>query len=641
MKAQIEGLQQFEGFALDAEKKILWCAGEIVQLPPKAVELLAVLIANKGNVVGKDELLQRVWGETFVEESVLSNNIYLLRKSLGELGAGKNLIQTVPRRGYRFNGEINADGAEMVIEHHVFEQISVESETDEKNAADEKPKNVELIGGGRRSRFRLPLLIAAVAIVLSLAGIFAFRQSRMIEKTGVPPTEIKSIAVLPLKTFAPGESDVLGLQIADALVTNLSGSRRIAVRPTGSIARFSATTESATEIGKKLETDAVLEGRIYKEADRIRVTLQLIAVKTGEPFWAGQFDGKSNEILRLQDSIVNDLAKLSFLKNENARRPTENGEAYENYLTARYFWQKRGEDDLRKAIFYFEKALQFDENFTEARVGLADAQFALFDFGYDSAPENVRLAKDNLLRAVAQNAQSSDALTTLGYVQSGFDRNWREAETAFKKAVETMPTLANAHHRYGVLLAKLRRFDEAENELRSARALDPTSPIINANLGVALYFAKRYDEAIEQFRRAIELDEKTLAARWRLARCLWQTGEREKSLAEFVNTFQIIGDPESAELVENGFRSGAPPEEIVSKLSQNWQKRLDNNKINASDIAVLSAMRRDEKETLRWSERAVAEKHPWATWFNAEPEFDFLRDNERFQAILRQMNFPE
>jgi TolB-like protein/Tfp pilus assembly protein PilF len=554
-----------------------------------------------------------------------------------------------PVRHFRFVGKAHkvsakdneSSGDKAVFEKHVVENILIEEIFELGSYAPDKTEKsariAPVLPAAKSSRqFYLSAAFAVVLILLTGACAY-FRYSNQQTASG---SQIQSIAVLPMKSFASNqENEKLRLEITDSLITGLGGINNFTVRPTSAILPFANDEKDALEIGRKLAVDAILEGRVQQEGDKVRVTLQLVSVKTGAQIWAKQFDGESGETLKLQDQIIADFSQ-TFNQGDNqkaGKRPTENAEAYENYLKGRYFWQKRVEDDLRKAVVYFEKAIALDRDFADAYVGLADSQYAFY-YSYNTAPENVTKAKDNLLKAITLNPASAEAFTTLGLIQNSFEWNWQEAEKSLKKAIELSPNMPNAHHRYGVLLVKLRRFAEAESELRRAVELDPTSPPINTNLGVVLYFSKKYDAAIAQFNKSFELKENFLSARWRLSRCYWQMGETEKALSEYLKTFHITKDEESARIIEQNLKF-ATPEAIILKLARNWESRLNQNSFNASDLAILVAHRLDVEKALRWTETTTNEHHPWATWMNAEPEFDFLRDDARFQKILRKMNF--
>ena len=635
-------LREFGKFQLDAFEKTLWFENAPVDLPLKEIEVLCVLTGNGGAVVSKQELLDAVWQDSFVEESNVSRHIYLLRKMLKDHGEERELIQTVPRRGYRFTGEIRVRRDDLVIEHHVlgqtvFEEVDLRSPPNKSR----KTNDLRLQNGVAWSFRRVAVLVCALALLTGLLSGFAlWLYNRSAERANM--AEMRSIAVLPLKSFSNSQTDEeLRLRVTDALITRLASVELgFSVRPTRAVLPFVRTEKDAIEIGKSLEVDAVLDGRLQQEGERIRVTLQLISVKTGEQIWSQQFDGKATGILNLQDEISSQLLQKLNLSDGNnlAKRPTGNDEAYENYLTGRFFWNKRTPESLRSAITAFETAIKLDANFADAYVGLADSYYSLFDYSYDTSPNNVERAKENLNKAMQLNPNLPEAYTTLGLIQTTYEWNWKAAEASLRKAKELAPNSPNAHHRLGTLFIRLRRFDEAEDEIRKAKELDPTSTAINANLGLVFLNSKRSDEAIPQLQKTLELDPNFTVPRWYLSRCYRLRGEKNESVSQWAKAIESDGDKDLADSVLQNLNSFGE-KTAIEKLAVEWEKRMGPQGVNDHDMAMLSAFLGDKQRTLSWLEKSVAAHHPWATWINAEPEFGFVRDEPRFIALMKKMNF--
>jgi DNA-binding winged helix-turn-helix (wHTH) protein/TolB-like protein/Tfp pilus assembly protein PilF len=631
-----ENIFDFGKFRLDNANKILRYNGEIVSLPLKSVELLCLLVENRSEVVTKQKIFDRVWQNSFVEDSVLTQNIYQLRKTFEELGE-KDLIKTVPRRGYIFSFE---NDTTFTIEREIYEEIEItETETlPEKQVLVLPPKQTD-------SKFKIFGLAIAVLFLITSAVFGYWFLNKKADKTTV--YEIKSIAVLPLKSFdEKAVDDNLRLRMMDSLITKLGKIETISVRPTSSTMKFLKSDESSTEIGKRLLVDSVLEGSIQREQNKIRVTLQLVSIKNGEQIWSEQFDGEADKLLDLQNAVSAKLltALNVTLSNEQqtdfAKRPTTNSEAYEEYLKGRYFWNKRTPEGLQSAIISFEKAIKLDANFADAYVGLADSHYLLFDYSYDTSTKNVELAKKNLNIAIQLNPNLSEAYTTLGLIQTTFDWNWKAAEESLRKAKEIAANSPNAHHRLGTLLCKLRRFSEGEAEIRRAKELDPTSTAINMNLGFVLMQAKKNEEAIEQLRKTLDLDSTFVSPRWYLARTYWLSGNRSESLAEYVKTIDLSGDKDLAKNLESDIKLFGETT-AIKNWAKAWENQAVQNKMDDHSIAVLYAFLNNRDETLKWLEKSVSAHHPWATGINAEPEFDFIRDEPRFNALLEKMNLNE
>ncbi len=507
MSSKVKYLREFGKFRLDAERKVLWFENEPVNLPLKEIELLCVLTENGGEVVSKEELLNKVWTESFVEESNLARHIYLLRKTFREFGASPDLLQTVPRRGYRFTGELRENGGEekLIIEKFSLTQTLIEEleNSKEPNAERGLPFGSSMATGRRR----IPVLAGAI-IFVAVLGLYFYSQNA---KSPAAREPIRSIAVLPVKSFSDTNADdrELRLRITDAIITKLGTLPQISVRPTSSILAFAETSESPLEIGRKLAVETVLEGRMQSEGNRLRITFQLIAVKDGTQLWSGQFDGETNKILNLQDTISQ--AFVTQLNHRNlfgqpailAKNPTENPEAYENFLQGHYFFNQRGinyGESLKNAKPYFERAIELDPNFAAAIAGLADVvnlqtddsinNFKNLDAGYARGRE---LA----LKAMELDPNLAESHTALGWIQQRYDWNYPEAEKSFKKAIRLKPNLTNAYLWLSTNYSIQGNADEALAYAKKAAEIEPTLPSALDNL--ARMYAQRGDcqEAIE------------------------------------------------------------------------------------------------------------------------------------------------
>lgn len=633
----INHLREFGKFRIDARKRVLWYENEPVNLPLKEIELLCVLTEKSGEVYTKEELLNRVWADSFVEESNLSRHIYQIRKTFKDYGESEDLIQTVPRRGYRFARQVHEIArGDIVLEKHTTTRTLVEIEYDD---AGQAPVG-ENAGQASASTFRRVISLCAVGTFL-LAGV-AFVWNYQIGPNNGLGSEIRSIAVLPVKSFSASSNDEeLRMRLTDALITTLGSIDRIAVRPTSAVLPFAASEQDGLEIGKKLQVDAIVEARIQQEGERLRVTIQFVRVANGEHLWSEQFDGQADQILNLQDLISTKVSRSLDGSvdepGEFAKRPTEIAEAYEAYLKGRFFWNKRDEISLRQAIDYYKQAATLDPQFSEAFSGLADAQHLLFNYNIDVRPSVVAEAKENLNRALELKPDSADALITLGTIEMGYDWNWSAAEETLKRAVAAAPNSPNAHMRYGALLMRIRRFDEARVEFERQIELDPLSTLGSTNLGMVFFCKKDYTAADRQYNKTLELDDKAGAPHWLLSRSLWQQGRKDDSVAEIIRALELDGNLVlTGKLREKANASTAV--EAISLLLHEW--RMNPPGTNPHNLAYLSTYVNDTEKAVYWLGKSIKEHHPWTTWISAAPEFEILRGDSRYLDMLREMNLP-
>ena len=633
MKNQINNLREFGKFRLDAKKKVLWFENKPVNLTLKEIELLCVLTENGGEVVTKDELLNKVWVDSFVEESNLSRHIYRLRKTFEELGA-PDLIQTVPRRGYRFTEEVSEPETDaLIIEKHSISRMVIEE-----MEAPAEP-NVKIVPAqtspAKLNRYWIPVTICLA--LLTTAFAYYFYNSRSNKSANQP---IRSLAVLPVKSHSTKVDDEeLRWQITDSLISKLGGMREISVRPTASVLKFAKSDLTIFEIGKKLEVDAVLDGRIQQEGETVRVTLQLISVENGEQLWSDVFDGKATQILNLQDRIS---AKVLDSINQNrqqiielASRPTQNNDAYTAYLKGRYFVRRSDEKSLRKGIEFYQQAINLDSEFSEAYASLADAQYRLFNTRYEISPENVEAAKANIQKALSLKPDSINALLSLGFIQYGYDLNWKASEETWKRAIEIAPQISPVRMRYGMFLINLRRFDEAQTQIEKAIQLDPTYSANYSHLATIYYCKKDYAKAEEFFKKSLELDENWTFAHWHFSRTLWMQGRKAESLKYVISGLKIDGNNSLAQKIEEKLQTQTP-EEITRFLIGEWTKNAAVQ--NSLPIATRAILIGDRETALTFLERSFNEPGPKPTHIASFPEFESLNGEPRFQALLQKLN---
>ncbi|HKG22984.1 MAG TPA: winged helix-turn-helix domain-containing protein [Blastocatellia bacterium] len=494
-------LYAFGPFRLDAAEKLLLKNEEPVPLTPKAFETLLILVQKNGSLVQKDELIAQLWPDSFVEENSLAQNIYILRKALGE-GPGEHAyIETVPRRGYRFIAKVTQPRASAPHS---------ESERGEESASE--------VGTGSpavtRRRGRLaPSMLALLALACAVAAAYIPLSKRI--GWGGPGTKPKAIAVLPFKPLGNGSNDEhLGLGITDAMITKFSSLRQISVRPTSSIFKYAGAAYDPSAAGRELGVDAVLEGTVQRVSDRVRVTVQLINVKDGEPLWAERFDEKFTSVFAVQDSISEQVAQALELKlnsderKQLVKRYTENPEAYQAYVRGVFFWNKRTEDGLSRGIEYFKQAIEKDPAYALAYAGLADsyALIAYLEYGLLPPREAYELARSAALKALELDDSIAEAHSALALVKAYRDGDRPGAEQSNRRAIALKASHPTAHHRYSIYLRDQGRLDEALEEIERAHELDPLSPVIGSNLAYILYLRRDYDKAAEACRKVLETE---------------------------------------------------------------------------------------------------------------------------------------
>ncbi len=624
-------IYEFGEFQLDAKSHRLFRreSGEIVQLTPKAVELLLVLVQNKGRVLTKDELLDTVWGNSFVEESNLSQTIFVLRKTLGDNTKEPRFIVTAPNRGYQFIAsvtEINSEDkildASFLPDIHQFEA-----------------ERSETTNRGQRPN----LLFFAVPIVLLLAfGVYWFYP------TAKPATlrEIRSIAVLPFEDLSvePNEK-YLGLSLADALVNKFTGLKQLTVRPTRTVAKYADSHDDASKIGSDLQVDAVLDGRIQRVGDRVRVSVQLVRTSDNVTIWTENFDDNFTNFLAIQDSIsLKVVASLAFSLDDKEREKlnrngTVNEEAYQEYLLGRFYWNKRTIESLQKAIGHFEQAIQKDPKYALAYTGLADSYQLLPEYNAATTEESFPKAKVAAQKALEIDGELAEAYTSLAYTQAFFEWDWPGAEQSFKRAIDLNPNYATTHQWYAEFLTDMGRFDEAHVQLDRATQIDPVSPIIASAVEASFYDQRKYDDAIAAGRKCIELDANFAYCYVSLGFAYEQKGMNAEAVDSIAKAMTLFGEPvEHATEVKVAFTNGG--------IRGFWKKRIELvetkpylKSFPAQGKAFIYARIGDKEKALEWLNKSYQRRERFLTTARITPDFDSLRDDPRFQEMIRKMNF--
>jgi len=630
---------EFDGFRLNVTERLLQLSDEVVPLTPKVLDTLLILVENTGHVMGKDELMQALWPDSYVEESSLTQNISLLRRALRERRDGGQYIETVPKRGYRFVAEVREFGGSngaLVTSELAAAPVPRKSEA---SLPGSKENSLEPAIATPSPARRFPVVRAYVAafagcvILLPAFGIYWSRQNRAARAAFAP----RSIAVLPFKTIGPeGDADLLGLGMADALIIKLSRLHQASVLPTSSIFKYTKREKDALAIAKDLGVDAILDGTLQRDGGRVRVTVQLLDARDGKTVWAGKFDERYENIFRLQDSLSEQMA-AALVQQSNSRPRvasyvTENGEAYRAYLTGLYFWNKRSKDNLPKAIEYLEQAVEKDANFALAHAFLADCYYlAAVNSPDPDKPETLRRANNEVTRALQLDENSAEAHT----VKAGLmldEGNFFGAEQQYRRAFELNPSYALAHLRYGYWLFGATRLDEAVDQMRRAQELDPVSPVANIALAFVLYEARDFDGAIEKLKKALELQPDSATARFNLGSAYVQKRMFAEAHAEFAKLKDT--DPLLfAEGEAHAYAAGGRRTEALRMLSQLLEPK-NRERVSPYSYAMIYAALADKDTAFQWLRR-IPPSRSMSAKLQYDPEMDSLRTDPRFCEALK------
>ena len=659
MPTRLNGLYEFGPFRLDASQKVLLKDGRPVELMPKTFDTLLVLVENAGRVVDKETFMRQVWPDAVVEEGGITSQISILRKLLGPEA---RLIETVPKRGYRFAGDVRhtapGDASLVVQETHTFSRITVE---EEEGLAEVRPSvagdaarhvsgpSVKVLAA-RSTRTRAAVVVAVLALV-SVVAVFAYRGLSGKNLGGRAPgaLAVGSIAVLPFRALDGGsEDDYLRLGLADALTTRLSGVHRLTVRPTSAVLKYGDGRVEAAAAGRELRVDAVLAGSFQRAGQRVRVTMQLVDVRDGRALWSQTFDEELSNIFALQDSISEQVAgelapQLSGEeRTQLAKRHTQDLEADRLYWKGRLLMKQsvRTPETLRKAINYFKLAAERDPQFALAHADLAGAHESAAVLNLLPPREMFPSAREAVRKALELDPNLSEAHAVMGSIAWEYDYDWHAGERHLRRAIELNPSNASAHSNLAELLNMWGRHDEALAEIDRAQQIDPLSSNTQAIEALLLLYARRYEDAAWQAQATLELDPYSYLAHMYAAAAYEFLGSYDKAIEHVLKGRQLSGGayPDMAMLARMHARSGREAEfKVAFKELQQLARR---EHVDPFAFVIVHEARRENSEALVRLEKSYEERSYWVNAINVNPHLDGLRGEPRFEALRERLRLP-
>ncbi|MGA9527166.1 MAG: winged helix-turn-helix domain-containing protein [Terriglobales bacterium] len=640
MSTLSNNLYEFGDFGLDAQSRALRRGAATVALTPKAFDVLLMLVQNAGRIVTKDELMKTVWPDSFVEESNLTQTVFMVRKALDET-PDRRYIVTVQGQGYRFvipvqQAASNAQGNNAL-------EIEAPKTVSNATPVPEIPSQLEQ-GGGRGWRWA-----AVAAAALLLIALFATRPWHSGSGVTADPGKIM-LAVLPFENFTgdPGQeyfSDGMTEEIISQL-GNLDPAHLGVIART-SVMHYKHSQESIHEIGNNLGVRYVIEGSVRRDAARVRITAQLIQVKDQSHLWAREYDRDLGHLLELQEEIARELAseiqfslsgrRLTEVARAEAPAPgTKSYEAYDLYLKGRYFWNKRTGEGFRQAADYFQQAIDKDPNYGSAYAGLADT-FSLMSTWY-LGPQNELMPKARVaaVRALELDEHLAEAHASLALIKEDYDYDWPGSEKEFRRAIELDPQYATAHQWYAEFLGWQGRFDEAFAESKLARQLDPLSSIIASDYASILYESRQYDNAIQQYRSVLELDPNFEHARYGMIPSLQQLGKYDEAM-ELTKRWAGEGNnPWALAWEATIYGRWGDAEEASRALAK--LERVAGSRTDRIPTLLLAYAGSGQKErVIELLHKAYTEHSNAAVQIKVDPMYDAIRNDPRFQDLLRRL----
>jgi TolB-like protein/DNA-binding winged helix-turn-helix (wHTH) protein len=654
MSSLINNLYRFGEFSLDAQGRVLRRGAEAVPLTRKAFDVLLLLVQNAERTVTKDELIKAIWPGSVVEESNVTQTIFMVRKALDETPE-RRYILTVPSEGYRFlvpvtEAPVTEAPATEAASGGVGDRLKTEAPIVVPTATDDREIQLQAQVRSLRGWKSAALALAAAALVL--IGAFVVRpglrgdgfpaQPWQSRKGAAEPGRIM-LAVLPFQNLTgDAAQEYVSDGLTEEMLTQLGNlnPQRLGVIARTSVMHYKDAHTPLDQIGRELHVQYVLEGSVRRESERLRITAQLIQVKDQTHVWARQYDRELKDLLPLEGEVAHEIAEeIQLTFGGQSTVPPQSFEGYDLYLKGLYFFNKRTPADLRMAVQYFQQAVAKDPSSARAYAGLAKGYAILSAYSSSSEVKFIPKARAAALKALEIDESSSEAHTALALIVQNHDWDWQTSEKEFRRAIELNPNDATAHHWYAEHLMWRGRFKEALEQSERAHQLDPLSLIIAADNGAILYFSRNYNAAIEKWRSIQDMDPGFMRANLIMGAYV-EKGMFAEALADNEKQRPTVSD--AAYWAWRAYIQGRARH--MTEAEQAIHELLRIEKIAPVDpcaIAQAFAGMGDKDQALAWLEKAYGQRSNGLTSLKVNPAYDPLRGDKRFQDLMLRVGFDQ
>ena len=625
----VSQLIQFDAFEVDLRAGELRKHGIKIRLQQQPFLILQTLLETGGQVVTSEELQKKIWPEdTFVDfDHGLHAAINKVRQALGDAADNPRYIETVGRKGYRFIGHIQGEAVQ------------------EPTPISDTATTIPLPTHGRALWNSWTGVLTGIVIAVAFASTLVFFNVGGLRSWFYHP-RFRSLAVLPLNnlTSDPGK-DYFADGMTEDLITQLSKLGDLKVISHTSVLQYKGSHKPLPQIARELNVDAVVEGAVQLDKDRVRITAQLVDGSTDQHIWAETYDRELSNVLLLQSDVARDIAKQIDLELTpqaeqhlaRSARPV-NPDAYEDYLLGRYYWKKRTANGLAQSGKYFQQAIQKDPNYALAYSGLSDYFAFLTLIG---GPEILqpRVAMTNAKAAAVKALQLDDSLAethaSMGHILHNYDWDFQGAEREFKRAIELNPNYATAHHWYSHYLMQVGRTEESLNEARRAVELDPLETTINNGLARQYYLSRQYDKAIAQCQTGLQIDPTYLPARIQLALAYEQTGKLAEAITELETARNAAPSlPVTHALLAHAYATAGRKTDAEHELSVLTAATAHNQYVPPSYLAIIWLALGNKNKAFFYLDQSYQDRSEQMLYLKVEPLVDPLRSDPRFDALL-------
>ncbi len=641
---------------LDPRAYELRRAGRPLKLERIPMELLLLLVERRGQLVTREQIIERIWGrDVFLDaDTSINSAIRKIRQVLKDDPEEPKFIQTVTGRGYRFIGGVT-DVAPLTLappsQAPVGPNQGLQSAGDLASPA-ETITQVRRLGVRFHGR-AAQAAVAAVVLLLFLGAIGYWSSQR---RSLLRP-QFKTIAVLPLQNYSGDPQQEYFVDgMTDSVIADLGKIKDLRVISRTSVTPYKNSRKSMREIASDLHADAVIEGSVARSADRVRITVQLIDAARDQHLWSESYEREMKDIFALQSQVAQAIAEQVHAvvtpeeQGHLSRSHVIDPDVYELYLKGRHIMERGGLQDVRNAIGYFQSGLEKDPDNALLYTGLADAYIDKMMDVHESPAEATSKARVAAEKALQLDDSLAEAHTSLGMIKLSYDWDWAGAEHEFNRAIELNPGYPLAYVMYGQYLTMVGRQTDAVPYFEKAHKLDPLFGQSYRGEGYSCFMAHKYDEAIIQYRKALELEPDAITY-FGLVLARAEGGDYVTAITEAEEATKVDNSPLLLTSLASAYaRAGrrADANHVLRRLQELWERQGTapawhtgrSPYVCPYEVAGVYAQLRENDRAFDWLDKAYRNRS-CLYWLRVDPRFDSIRPDPRFQELLAKMNFPK
>jgi TolB-like protein/tetratricopeptide (TPR) repeat protein/DNA-binding winged helix-turn-helix (wHTH) protein len=641
---------------LDQRAYELRRAGRPLKLERIPMELLLLLLERRGQLVTREQIIERVWGkDVFLDaDTSINSAIRKIRLVLKDDPEQPKFIQTVTGRGYRFIGGVT-DVVPLTLAPPA--QTPMGPNQGLQPTGDLAAPAKAIIQVRRlvvRSHGRVAQAAAAAVVLFLFFGAIGYWSS---QRRSLLRPQFKTIAVLPLQNYSGDPQQEYFVDgMTDSVIADLGKIKDLRVISRTSVTPYKNSRKSMREIASDLHADAVIEGSVARSADRIRITVQLIDASRDQHLWSESYEREMKDIFALQSQVAQAIAEQVHAvvtpeeQGHLSRSRVIDPEVYELYLKGRRIMERGGLQDVRNAIDYFQSGLEKDPDNALLYTGLADAYIDKMMDVHESPAEATSKARAAAEKAVQLDDSLAEAHTSLGMIKLSYDWDWAGAEHEFKRAIELNPGYPLAYVMYGQYLTMVGRQTDAMPYFDKAHKLDPLFGQSYRGEGYSCFMAHKYDEAIVQYRKALELEPDAITY-FGLVLARAEGGDYGTAITEAEKATSVDNSPVLLTSLASAYaRAGrrADANHVLRRLQELWERQgtapawhtARSPYVCPYEVAGVYAQLGDRDRAIDWLDKAYRNRS-CLYWLRQDPRFDSIRSDPRFQELLAKMNFPK